>query len=150
MRIETVEDSDAFALDAMMIRTIRTSVRLDETEMDDAIDNVRVNMHWALANAAECVHLKCVDDERIVGAVLVKRFWNLCSLFIEPSYHRRGIGRGLMEEAIRQCAAKNERPYIKVVAAPNALAFYQALGFTQSEDLKRGASTPMVLHLRSE
>jgi GNAT superfamily N-acetyltransferase len=147
MRIETIQAADEFALDAMMVRTIRTSVRLDAMEMADAIDNVRANMQWALSNAAQCVHLKCVDDGRIVGAVLVKHFWNLCSLFIEPGYQRRGLGRSLVEEAIKQCARQNERPYIKVVAAPNALDFYRAMGFTLSEDSKRGASSPMVLPL---
>jgi GNAT superfamily N-acetyltransferase len=78
--------------------------------------------------------------------VLVKNFWNLCSLFVEPSYHRRGVGRSLIQEAVKQCAARNEWPYLRVNAAPNAVQFYSAIGFTKVEDARRfGTSTPMAL-----
>jgi GNAT superfamily N-acetyltransferase len=76
----------------------------------------------------------------------VKNFWNLCSLFVEPSYHRLGVGRSLIQEAVTRCAARNERPYLRVNAAPNAVEFYSAIGFTPAEDVRRfGTSTPMAL-----
>jgi GNAT superfamily N-acetyltransferase len=148
MKIETVESSDEAALASMMLRTIRTSVRIEADEMAAVITNVLANMHWAFDHAHQCVHLKCVVDGRIAGAVLVKNFWNLCSLFVEPSDHRRGIGRSLIEEAIRQCVARNERPYVRVNAAPNAVEFYSAMGFTRVDDKTQfGTSTPMALFL---
>ena len=84
--------------------------------------------------------------------MLVKRFWNLCSLFVEPSYHRRGIDRGLMQEAVRQCEAQGERrPYVRVNSAPNAVDFYRSLGFTLLKDaVRKGTSTPMVPPLRPQ
>ena len=148
MKIERVESSDEAALASMMLRTIRTSVRIEADEMAAVITNVLANMHWAFDHAHPCVHLKCVVDGRIAGAVLVKNFWNLCSLFVEPSDHRRGIGRSLIEEAIRQCVARNERPYVRVNAAPNAVEFYSAMGFTRVDDKTQfGTSTPMALLL---
>src|ERR1700761_6531256 len=148
MKIETVESSAEAAVGSMMSRTSRTSVRIEADEMAAVITNVLANMHWAFDHAHQCVHLKCVVDGRIAGAVLVKNFWNLCSLFVEPSDHRRGIGRSLIEEAIRQCVARNERPYVRVNAAPNAVEFYSAMGFTRV-DLKTqlSNSTPMALFL---
>lgn len=148
MKIEAVQSSDEAALASMILRTIRTSVRIEADEMAAVITNVLANMHWAFDNAHQCVHLKCVVDGRIAGAVLVKNFWNLCSLFVEPSDHRRGIGRSLIEEAIRQCVARNERPYVRVNAAPNAVEFYSAMGFTRVDDKTQlSTSTPMALFL---
>jgi GNAT superfamily N-acetyltransferase len=148
MKIETVESSDEAALASMMLRTIRTSVRIEADEMAAVITNVLANMHWAFDHAHQCVHLKCVVDGHIAGAVLVKNFWNLCCLFVEPSDHRRGIGRSLIEEAIRQCVARNERPYVRVNAAPNAVEFYSAMGFTRVDDkTPLSTSTPMALFL---
>ena len=150
MKIETVQASDEATLESMMLRTIRTSVRIEAEEMAVVITNVVANMRWAFDHAHQCVHLKCVNDGRIIGAVLVKNFWNLCSLFVEPNEHRRGIGRNLIEEAVRLCAARNERPYVRVNAAPNAVTFYSAMGFAPVDDAKRfGTSTPMTLLLRA-
>ncbi|SIO48066.1 GNAT family N-acetyltransferase [Paraburkholderia phenazinium] len=148
MKIEAVQSSDEAALASMMLRTIRTSVRIEADEMAAVITNVLANMHWAFDHAHQCVHLKCVVDGRIAGAVLVKNFWNLCSLFVEPGDHRRGIGRSLIEEAIRQCVPRNERPYVRVNAAPNAVEFYSAMGFTRVDDKTQlSTSTPMALFL---
>jgi GNAT superfamily N-acetyltransferase len=148
MKIDTVLSTDEAALESMMLRTIRTSVRIEAVEMAAVIANVLANMRWAFDHAHQCVHLKCVEDGRIAGMVLVKNFWNLCSLFVEPSEHRRGIGRSLIEEALRQCAAHNERPHVRVNAAPNAVEFYSAMGFAPVNDGNRfGTSTPMALTL---
>jgi len=148
MKIEDIQTTDESSLEAMMLRTIKTSVRVDEVEMNEIVANVLANMRWAFDHPQQCVHLKCVDDGRIVGVVLVKKFWNLCSLFVEPSYHRRTVGRSLIQEAVKQCAARSELAYLRVNAAPNAVEFYSALGFTPVEDARRfGTSTPMALPL---
>jgi len=116
MKIEAIQTTDESRLEAMMLRTIKTSVRVDEAEMNEIVANVLANMRWAFDHAQQCTHLKCVDEGRIVGVVLVKNFWNLCSLFVEPSYHRRGVGRSLIQEAVKQCSARNERSYLRVNA----------------------------------
>jgi GNAT superfamily N-acetyltransferase len=148
MKIEAIQTTDESSLEAMMLRTIKTSVRVDEAEMNEIVANVLANMRWAFDHAQQCTHLKCVDEGRIVGVVLVKNFWNLCSLFVEPSYHRRGVGRSLIQEAVKQCSVRNERSYLRVNAAPNAVEFYSAMGFTPVEDVRRfGTSAPMALPL---
>ncbi|SDI16190.1 GNAT family N-acetyltransferase [Paraburkholderia phenazinium] len=151
MKIEDIQASDASSLEPMMLHTIRTSVRVDEVEMVAVVANVLANMRWAFDHAQQCVHLKCVDEGRIVGVVLVKNFWNLCSLFVDPDYHRRGLGRRLIEAAVEQCAPRNERSYLQVNAAPNAVAFYRSLGFAKLEGAKGfGTSTPMALPLSAQ
>jgi GNAT superfamily N-acetyltransferase len=150
MKLEPVHANDASTLQSMMLRTIATSVPIDKAEMQEIFANVIANMRWAFDHPQQCVHLKCTDDGRLVGVILVKHFWNLCSLFVEPDYHGRGVGRGLLQETIRQCSTRIERPDMRVNAAPNAVGFYRAMGFTTVEDAqRRGSSTPMSLPLHS-
>jgi GNAT superfamily N-acetyltransferase len=146
MQLEPVSASDAATLQPMMLRTIATSVPVDATERQAIVANVIANMRWAFDHPQQCVHLKCTDDGRLIGVILVKNFWNLCSLFVEPDSHGRGVGRSLLQEAIRQCSTRSERPDMRVNAAPNAVGFYRAMGFTTVDETRRLVSiTPMSL-----
>ena len=129
----------------MMTHTITTRVTLDPTERPGVIQNVHENLRWALANPRQCVHLKFVHADSIVGVILVKNFWNLCSLFVAPNFHGQGIGRSLVSTAIERCACDNQRPYIKVIAAPNAIGFYTTMGFNMLDDATQtSVGTPMT------
>ncbi|PTB30026.1 GNAT family N-acetyltransferase [Paraburkholderia caribensis] len=70
------------------------------------------------------VHLKCVDGAEIVGVILIKNFWNLCSLFVDPQFQRQGVGRALLADAIRRRVSRNDKGHIKVNSAPTAVQFY--------------------------
>jgi GNAT superfamily N-acetyltransferase len=52
----------------------------------------------------------------------------LDGMFVEPSHWRQGIGRALIEAVERELVAWHATR-LRVVANPNALAFYTALGF---------------------
>jgi GNAT superfamily N-acetyltransferase len=70
--------------------------------------------------------------DRIVGfASFIAQDGNdaeLDGLFVEPSHWRQGIGRALIEAVERELVAW-QATRLRVVANPNALAFYTALGF---------------------
>lgn len=53
----------------------------------------------------------------------------LDGMFVEPSHWRQGIGRLLIEAVMRELVAW-QATRLRVVANPNALAFYKAVGFT--------------------
>jgi ribosomal protein S18 acetylase RimI-like enzyme len=144
MLIVDVQPSDERELEAMMIHVINTSVLADETEKSEVVQIVLKNLQLSMDNPQECVHLKCVRDATIVGVILVRNFWNLCSLFVDPTYQGEGIGRSLIVEAIERCASKKERSYVRVNSSANAVGFYKAIGFEVLEDQpRRGSSTPM-------
>ena len=150
MQIQHVQPEDTATLEALMRRVVATSVSLEKVEMADVSENIRQNLYWAQENANSAVHLKCYNDTQIVGVVLIKNFWNLCSLFVDPEAQRRGVGRALLTEAIRRCVSRNDRGHVKVNSAPNAVQFYQALGFCINEGHpRRGTSLPMILYLDS-
>ena len=69
----------------------------------------------------------------IVGfAVLLERSADACELdglFVEPERMRAGVGRRLVEDA-KRIARERGATRIDVVANPQAVAFYEAVGFT--------------------
>lgn len=143
MLIADVLSSDELMVEQLMIHAINTSVRPTDAEKTAFIVEVQKNLRLAINSPLECVHLKCVTNQTVVGVVLVKKFWNLCSLFVDPLFQGMGIGRALMDEAIKQCA-KNDVPYIRVNATANAVGFYEAMGFkTQEKQHGRDSSTAM-------
>jgi N-acetylglutamate synthase-like GNAT family acetyltransferase len=68
----------------------------------------------------------------IVGfAVLLERYADACELdglFVEPERLRAGVGRRLVEDA-KRIARERGATRVDVVANPQAVAFYEAVGF---------------------
>lgn len=68
----------------------------------------------------------------VVGfAVLLERAGDACELdglFVEPEWMRTGIGRRLVDDALR-IARERGATRIDVDANPQAVAFYEAVGF---------------------
>lgn len=146
MRIENAQLSDAPVLNQLIEHVIRTSVPIGEDELHDILHNVSDNLRWAMVNSDVCVLMTCTIDERIIGMILVKNFWNLCCLFVDPAFHGAGIGRALLSEAVRRSSSKGERAHMKVNSSPNAVGFYKAMGFIPDKSRQpRGSNIPMVL-----
>jgi GNAT superfamily N-acetyltransferase len=151
MQIEDVMASDAPELMEFMWHVIKTSVQVEEEEMQSILENVADNLRWSVEHPDVCAHLKCVIDTRIVGVVLVKHFWNLCSLFVDPAFQRMGIGRTLLSEAVRRCADNGDHACLRVNSSPNAVRFYRTMRFAPDESRQpRASSVPMMLTLATK
>lgn len=143
IQIQDVQPEDTAMLDALMRRVVTTSVRLENAERAEVFENIHKNLHWAQENVSSVVHLKCTDGNRIVGVILIKNFWNLCSLFVDHESQRQGIGRALLTTAIQRCVFHSDKGYVKVNSAANAVTFYQVFGFSVIDDApRRGTSVP--------
>jgi GNAT superfamily N-acetyltransferase len=130
MRTVPVEPADAAEVKALMARVIAERVIREEPLLSEMVQNTASNVDWWLQNPAECVHLKCVADGRIAGVVLVKNFWNLCSLFVEPAAQGQSLGRLLIESAVAACRGRSPKSAIWLNASPHAVTFYRHMGFT--------------------
>lgn len=129
IRIESAQPPDADEIRVLVARTIAHSVTQDAALLADTIANVGRNIDLWLAEPRRCLHLKACTQGRIVGVVLVKDHWNLCSLFVAPESHGRGIGRALLETASAACAGRSPRSALSLNAATGAVGFYERLGF---------------------
>ena len=147
-----VVDSDVAELKLFMASVIAERVTREEPLLSEIVGNVSGNVDWWLAHPDDCVHLKCMVNGSIVGVVLVKEFWNLSSLFVSPSLEKRGLGSYLMAAAIEACRGKSPKGAIWLNASPNAVAFYERVGFTPRESSQPmpAGFKPMQLPLDQE
>ena len=102
--IEPALPPDADEIRVLVARTVTHSVTQDAALLADTIANVGSNIDLWLAEPQRCLHLVARVQGRIVGVVLVKDHWNLCSLFVAPESQGSGIGRALVEAASAACA----------------------------------------------
>jgi len=69
-------------------------------------------------------------DGQIVGMCALEDRgdrWNLEHVWVEPAVHRQGIGRALIEHALRE-AWSRRRDVVELLADPFATGFYDRLG----------------------
>lgn len=62
----------------------------------------------------------------------------LQDILVRPSHHRRGIGRALAERALEQYRHVRQKVLI-TDDEPKQKAFYEALGYTQTEEFQGGS-----------
>ena len=92
-------------------------------------------------------------DGVVVGfSVLLAASAGACvldGLFVEPRVMRRGIGRRLIEDAAR-IALERGATRIEVVANPQAVPFYESVGFVASghADTRFGPAPRMVCEIQ--
>ena len=122
---------DKTAIHGLMVNVIKASVDLPYQE--ETIENVTQNVQVWLSDPAKCLHIVAHDGSEIIGVVLVKEFWNLCSLFVAQEYQHRGIGRALVQAAIEGCRFKSPKQAISLNSSPQAFRFYRSLGFVPRE-----------------
>jgi GNAT superfamily N-acetyltransferase len=125
--------AEAERIRQLMAMVIATSVSADESVLADTIANVNGNVSFWLDNPQRCVHIVATVGDAMVGVVLVKDFWNLCSLFIDPQHQGRGVGRALVSAAASACRGRSPKQALWLNAATNAIGFYERLGFQPRE-----------------
>ena len=99
-----------------------------------------------------CVRVAVDEDDALLGFSVVlppaepDDPAQLDGLFVEPDHMRGGIGRLLVDDAEHRARAAGW-PCLAVVANPNALGFYERLGFTAGDLVatRFGPAVPMML-----
>jgi GNAT superfamily N-acetyltransferase len=101
------------------------------------------------ADSIAAGHVRVAEQEGVaVGfAVLLERIGTGCELdglFVEPDGMRGGVGRRLVED-VGRIARERGAKTIDVVANPQAIAFYEAVGFvTTGEAQTRFGPAPRM------
>jgi GNAT superfamily N-acetyltransferase len=129
--VQAARHEDAEQIRLLMRRVVSASV--DSALQGEIMENVEANLAAWRNGSVEGVHLVATSDQSIIGVVLVKNFWNLCSLFVEQSHQGRGVGRSLVEAAALACASRSPRKALLLNAYPSAVGFYERLGFARRD-----------------
>ncbi|HPQ44731.1 MAG TPA: GNAT family N-acetyltransferase [Syntrophales bacterium] len=75
------------------------------------------------------------DQSRIIGMLSVINDSHIALLFVDPLYQGKGIGKNLIDEAIKNCLNRNPAlSAVTVSSSPNAKAFYEEAGFEVLRD----------------
>ena len=146
------------------------SIRSARLAERDALDDLqrRASMHEPMYRAELAAHPDAIDlpaeqitaglvqvaEQRgvVVGfAVLLGPAAGACELdglFVEPERMRAGVGRRLVDDA-KRIASERGATRIEVVANPQAVAFYESVGFiaTGQAQTRFGPAPRMSLHV---
>ncbi len=70
-----------------------------------------------------------LDGKKIVGMLTLRGRTHISLLFVDEKYHRRGIGRALMQYLSNYLLTELQASRVTVNAAPYGVDFYHKLGF---------------------
>jgi GNAT superfamily N-acetyltransferase len=88
-------------------------------------------------------------DHKMVGMIEIRTCNHIALLFVDASYHRRGLATALFEAALVECRRRAGNLHeFSVNSSPYAIAFYRSVGFRETaiEQVVNGLRfTPMVL-----
>ena len=70
-----------------------------------------------------------LENSKIIGFLTIRNKHHISLLFVDKDYHRKGIGRTLVEQVGEYLITEVGVDYMTVDSAPYALEFYHKLGF---------------------
>jgi GNAT superfamily N-acetyltransferase len=146
--IRDARPDEAFALESLQRRA--SDVWEEYRAQLAAHPDVIATPHHAIAEGR--VRVAVHASGRLLGFSGVLPIENgrceLDDLFVEPDRMRLGVGRLLVADLASSAAAAGAR-YVDVIANPNALRFYERVGFRASGDVSTrfGRGVRMTLDL---
>lgn len=132
MTICTVQDAELEEIRDLIAAAVRRNVASSEEDAAFLIDDIGSSLDRWPGNKDSSVHLKYVEGGRILGVILIKRYWNLTHLFVHPSRQGAGTGRALLLAGLDACRDSSPKGKLQVNSSTNAVGFYKKLGFRQT------------------
>ena len=127
--IRNIELSDQNVLQQIARNAVTLSVVAPEEEKQNLLKGISRNIASVIIDQIDGVFLAAALSEVPVGFIIVKDYWNLSDLFVDPDHQGLGIGRQLCSDAFAICEKETTKPSIRVNSALNAVTFYESLGF---------------------
>lgn len=91
-----------------------------------------------------------MEKERMIGLISLRSGNHISLLFVDPEYHRRGVGSALIRYMQSYLLTTTRQQKMTVNASPYGVPFYHKVGFvdTGGETTKEGIIyTPMEFYL---
>lgn len=71
-----------------------------------------------------------LDNNTIIGVASIRGGNHLSLLFVDETYHKKGVGRALIHALCKYLKEEAGERFMSVNAAPYAVKFYRKLGFS--------------------
>ena len=84
-------------------------------------------------NKGELSFWGCIADGDLVGVIATQAVNHICMFFVKKEYHRRGIGRRLLQAVEEACKGQGNIIEITVNSSPYAIEVYHRLGFVDTD-----------------
>jgi N-acetylglutamate synthase-like GNAT family acetyltransferase len=127
MKIRKFKDKDAGKVSHLIIRAL-TEVNIKDYPKSVIVYLAKCNAPSKLIKRSRLKDIYIiVDGERILGTAGLKNK-NVFSVFVDPTYHGKGIGQKLMRY-VEQVAKKREIDRLTLTSSLTAVGFYKKLGY---------------------
>lgn len=134
IKIREIEDVDLPEIGNLISDSLRSCVTNDETIHGNLLSEILNGFDWWHSNKEKCFGRVAVQEEKILGVILVKEFWNFSDLFVLPEAQRKGIGKTLVKLALDECRTKSPTKKMVLNSSTFAKSFYSQMGFKSSGD----------------
>jgi len=144
MKIRKATKKDAERISKIIIRNLK---EVNSKDYSKGVINNLISQYSKkdiLMYMKESYIIVVEDSEEILGTGRLKDDWIL-DVYVLPEYHRKGIGKLLMEK-LEGIAVKNNYSEVKLPSSKTAINFYNKLGYNLT-DKKRKESLMMVKEL---
>jgi GNAT superfamily N-acetyltransferase len=132
--LEPAAPSDVHMIGSFIERVIMDCVDASPTQKAAFVANTAKNLAKWAEEPDGSLHVVVRANRTFAGVVLVRDFWNLCHLFVAPEHQGHGLGRKLVDVALRGCAGRSPRGYVRLNSSRNAVGFYRHIGFSEVLD----------------
>lgn len=79
----------------------------------------------------------CFDNKKLVGVMAFRDKSHISLLFVHEDYHRQGIARTLLNNALDDLKEEENISQITVNSSPYAQAIYERMGFIATDKLQQ-------------
>lgn len=141
--------NDSAAIKALISETLLCCVLDDGDAYNTLFREICVLLDSWINNPVDTIHFVCQHDEDITGVVFISRYEIMNLLFVHPTQQKAGIGKALVDRALKVCRQAGKCNRIKLNSSSYAEPFYLKYGFTpngEPED-KPGGCIPLKINL---
>jgi len=130
--IRQAKEADLDKIRKIVSSALRECVTDCDEHYESLYADICSSLDWWIENKDRSLFLVCEDGDLVLGAALVKEYWNLTAIFVDPQQHRSGIGRDLVGSVIDGCKGRSPKGSLRLNSSNHAAGFYKKMGFTQT------------------
>lgn len=130
--IREAKETDLSRVREIISLALRQCVVDSNEHYDFLYKDICSGLDWWRENKEQSLLLVCQCNNSILGFVLVKEYWNLSVLFVDPKHQGLGVGRDLVTSVIKLCKNRSPKACLRINSSNYAVPFYKKMGFTQT------------------